>query len=164
MAKNVPPPRISRSEFTNIVLAILGSIITAIVGLPIIGYIISPALKAAKRDEWVTIGPLENYAIGEPGLITFTRTQKVGWERNSTTYGIYVVRQSEDELIALSNWCTHLSCRVTWNPDTEEYKCPCHDGAFDIDGDVLYGPPPRPMDPFEYKVEDGEIMVHLTEG
>jgi Rieske Fe-S protein len=164
MAKIVKSPRISRHEFTNIVLAVLGSIMGAIVGIPLIGYIVSPALKRTKLDDWVTLGPLENYPIGEPTLFTFTRTKVNGWERTSTSYGVYVLRQSENEIITLSNVCTHLSCRVTWKPETEEYECPCHEGAFDIDGDILYGPPPRPMDIFEHKIEEDELMIHITEG
>ena len=66
-----------------------------------------------------------------------------------------------DKVTALSNRCTHLSCRVTWHEDRREYVCPCHDGYFDAVGKVVSGPPPRPLDPFQSKVENGQIMILL---
>ena len=65
--------------------------------------------------------------------------------------------------MALSNICTHLSCRVTWEDGRQEYVCPCHDAQFDIVGDVLSGPPPRPLDSYEIKVEEGDLFIHFVE-
>jgi len=48
---------------------------------------------------------------------------------------------------------------VRWIPEQEEFFCPCHNAVFAKDGSVVDGPPPRPLDQFEYKVEDGAIFV-----
>ena len=42
-----------------------------------------------------------------------------------------------------------------------EYVCPCHDGFFDIDGKVVSGPPPKPLNPYQSKIENGQIMILL---
>jgi len=144
----------------------LGTIIGAVIGLPVIGYIISPALKRQESEAWIPAGPLENYPIGVPILFSFTRTKLNGWERTVNSYGVYVLRKSEAEndVLALSNVCTHLSCRVTFNDGRQEYLCPCHDAQFTIDGEVAGGPPPRPLDRYETKVEEGTLSLHFKEG
>jgi len=165
MAKKASSPKLSRRDFTKIVTAFLGSIMGAIVGIPVIGYIISPALKGKALDDWVSLGLLENYPVGQPTLFTFTRTKVNGWERTTNSYGVFVLRETENDLKVLSNICTHLSCRVAWIDETQSYKCPCHDAEFDMRGEVIYGPPPRPLDEYkEVKIEDGNILIHLTEG
>ncbi|MBN2146953.1 MAG: Rieske 2Fe-2S domain-containing protein, partial [Anaerolineales bacterium] len=42
--------------------------------------------------------------------------------------------------------------------------CPCHDAAFAIDGGIIHGPQPRPLDEYEYKIEDGNLLIHYVEG
>ncbi len=156
---------ISRRSFVTGVVSILGGIIAAIVGLPAIGYLISPALKRESADEWVPLGLVEDLPEGEPTLFSFTRTKQVGWERTANSYGVYVMRMANGELDVFSNVCTHLSCRVSWKDDVQEYVCPCHDGRFDKDGSVVDGPPPRPLDRYEYRMEeDGRLSIHLQEG
>ncbi|MEJ2552244.1 MAG: ubiquinol-cytochrome c reductase iron-sulfur subunit [Anaerolineales bacterium] len=156
---------ISRRSFVTGVVSILGGIIAAIVGLPAIGYLISPALKRESADEWVPLGLVEDLPEGEPTLFSFTRTKQVGWERTANSYGVYVMRMANGELDVFSNVCTHLSCRVSWKDDVQEYVCPCHDGRFAKDGAVVSGPPPRPLDRYEYRMEeDGRLSIHLQEG
>ena len=89
--------------------------------------------------------------------------------RESTThtvnsYGVFVVRQNESQARVFSNLCTHLGCRVSWHTDLQEYVSPCHDGHFDIDGKVTKGPPPRPLDQYETKVENRNLFIHLLNG
>jgi Rieske Fe-S protein len=59
----------------------------------------------------------------------------------------------------MSNICTHLGCRVRWIADQESFFCPCHNGVFDAQGSVVSGPPPRPLDRYEVKVEGDQLFV-----
>jgi menaquinol-cytochrome c reductase iron-sulfur subunit len=157
---------ISRRNFVAGMVALLGSVIGAIIGLPAIGYLLSPAMKKSrsKSDNWVPLGPVDNIPVDEPTLFTFTQTKQIGWERSATSYGIYVVKKSNGQLDTFSNVCTHLSCRVTWQEDEGQYICPCHDGRFAKDGSIISGPQPRPLDQFEHDVdEDGTLMIHIQE-
>ena len=163
MGKKYKSPHMNRREFTTIMMSFIGSIMGAVVGIPIIGYVISPAIKTRKTDDWVSMGPLDTYPIGTPTLFTYTRTVVNGWERSTNSYGAFVIRKSENDMGVFSNICTHLSCRVNWHEDIQQFVCPCHDGRFDINGIVLSGPPPRPLDVFEYKIEDGNILIHVKE-
>lgn len=57
-----------------------------------------------------------------------------------------LVRLSADRYVAYSQKCTHLQCPVIWKSGESKLVCPCHHGAFNVaTGDVLYGPPERPL-------------------
>jgi menaquinol-cytochrome c reductase iron-sulfur subunit len=156
--------KLERRDFVKVVVAALGTIMGACIALPAVGYILSPALAVQKREDWIPLGPLENYPVGVPTLFSFTRTKVNGWERTVNSYGVYVIRFDESNYQVLSNMCTHLSCRVTWKEDIQDYLCPCHDGHFAIDGEVVSGPPPAPLYEYETKVEDGVLSIHFVEG
>ncbi len=158
---------ISRRDFVKLTTAALGSIMGAVIGLPAIGYLIDPALKASGKDAWIPLGPLEKFEAGKPALVTFTRSKINGWEKTVNSYGVFVIKKSDSEALVLSNKCTHLSCRVNWLEERQEYICPCHDAAFGLNGEVLGGPPPRPLDRYEgeqLKVEEGTLYLHFVEG
>jgi Rieske Fe-S protein len=155
---------IDRRTFVKLVIGMTGTVMGAVVGLPAIGYLISPATKVQASEAWIPAGKLESYPTGTPTLFSFTRSKVNGWEKTVNSYGVYIVKTSPEEAKAYSNLCTHLSCRVTWKEEYQDFLCPCHDGHFDIEGQVTAGPPPRPLDEYETKVEDGTLYIHFKEG
>ena len=59
-----------------------------------------------------------------------------------------VVRAADGELRAFSAVCTHLDCTVQFKADTSQLWCACHNGMYDLGGNVVSGPPPRPLEKF----------------
>ena len=72
-----------------------------------------------------------------------------------------LVRSSDGEYHAYGQKCTHLACPVYFEPMGQRLECPCHEGGFDLrTGNVLYGPPPRPLDQIILEVrEDGDVWA-----
>jgi Rieske Fe-S protein len=72
-----------------------------------------------------------------------------------------LVRVSETDYRAYGQKCTHLACPVYFERERGRLECPCHEGAFDVKtGNVLYGPPPRPLDRIEIeRRESGEVWA-----
>ena len=71
-----------------------------------------------------------------------------------------VIRTADGAYHAYGQKCTHLSCPVYYARDHQRLECPCHEGAFNAaTGDVLYGPPPRPLDKIEIEMRDGQIWA-----
>lgn len=62
---------------------------------------------------------------------------------------VILIRVGEDDYRAFSAVCTHLSCIVEYQEDRSRIWCNCHNGWFDLNGQVVSGPPPRPLPPFE---------------
>jgi Rieske Fe-S protein len=57
-----------------------------------------------------------------------------------------MIRIAENDYVAYSQKCTHLSCAVFYARENNRLECPCHQGYFSIkDGSVLQGPPTRPL-------------------
>lgn len=154
-------PHMSRREFVTIVTAAAGTVMGAIVGIPAIGYLIAPALQKVSADTWIPAGPLENYPVGVPTLFNFNRTKVDGWVTTVNSFGVYIIKHDDGTILALSNKCTHLSCRVNWKSESTAYICPCHDAYFDISGEIIKGPQPRPLDRYETKVEENNIFIHF---
>lgn len=156
------PHEVSRRDFIKGTTAVIGGLIGTLIGIPSIAFLLSPAVKSqGESDAVIGLGPFVNYPIGIPTRFDFTQTKVNGWERTATNYGLYVVRKSDNEVRVFSDVCTHLGCSVTWHEDQEHYISPCHDGHFGILGDVISGPPPRPLDEFVTKIEGGELFVQL---
>ena len=156
---------VQRRDFVNIVLVGLGSVIGLIIGIPAIAYLLSPAVKVHVEEAWIPLGPLDAYPLDDPTLFSYTRSKINGWEKTVNSYGAYVWRygNGDTEVRVYSNMCTHLSCRVTWTEETNVYFCPCHDGRFNKEGQVVAGPPPEPLYEFETKVEEGILSVKHME-
>ncbi|MBI4484557.1 MAG: Rieske (2Fe-2S) protein, partial [Acidobacteria bacterium] len=74
-----------------------------------------------------------------------------------------VVRTADGEVRAFTAICTHLDCTVQFKADTSQIWCACHNGLYDLGGNVISGPPPRPLERFVVNVrgegDETEIVV-----
>jgi cytochrome b6-f complex iron-sulfur subunit len=77
-----------------------------------------------------------------------------------------VVRTADGEVRAFSAICTHLDCTVQFKADTTQLWCACHNGMYDLGGNVVSGPPPRGLEKFTVNLrgegDDAEIVVSRT--
>lgn len=74
----------------------------------------------------------------------------------------YLVK-TEDDVLALSEVCTHLGCRVPYIDENTRFECPCHGSKFTREGNYIEGPAPRGMDEYATEVVDGVIVVDTSE-
>ncbi len=73
--------------------------------------------------------------------------------------GTYIVIRTEKGVFALSAVCTHLGCLVNWDPDAREIICPCHAARFDLNGNVIGGPAPKPLQQIRATIVNGNIEI-----
>jgi len=150
---------INRRNFMSLATWAIGGLISLGMGIPAIAYIIGPALNRARPQDWIRLGPVSKVELMTPTLFKFTIQRQTGWIVNEEEVSIYILTENGRDFVAMSNICTHLGCRVRWIADQEKFFCPCHNGVFDKQGKVVSGPPPRPLDRYEVKVEDDQILV-----
>jgi menaquinol-cytochrome c reductase iron-sulfur subunit len=153
---------VGRRKFLTGIIGVVAGAVGVLVGLPAIGYLISPGLKNQSEDVWLVLGPLADLEPGKPRGFPYSRTIKDGWTETNQTGVAYAVTHDGANVKVFSDVCTHLQCRVSWKDDRQIFLSPCHDGRFSIDGEVISGPPPRPLDQFETKIENGQISILLT--
>lgn len=151
--------QVDRRGFMRLATGAISALIAAALGIPAIAYIVGPALKQDEEQEWIRLGSTSKVELGEPTLFRAKIERKTGWIVDEEELTIYVLTQDGRDFIAMSNICTHLGCRVRWIADQELFFCPCHNATYDKDGEVLSGPPPRPLDRYEVKAEDNQLFV-----
>ncbi len=150
--------KLNRRDFMKTAIVSIGGLIGAAIGLPAVSYIVGPALKK-NTDEWIRLGSVSKVELNTPTLFKTTIETQTGWINAEEEFSAYVLTTNGQDFVVMSNICTHLGCRVRWIPDQDGFFCPCHNGVFAKDGSVVSGPPPRPLDRFEVKVEDGVLFV-----
>jgi menaquinol-cytochrome c reductase iron-sulfur subunit len=164
---------LDRRSFVIRAMAAIGAIIAAIVGVPVLGFASVPFFRAKtpvrffsdavpptlRSDAWVSAGALDDFDVGEPRLVMLQRDVADGWVGGTAAVAVYVVRETETEVVAFDIHCTHLGCPLAFASGSATFVCPCHGGSFDVQGDVTSGPPPRPMIQYETRVVDGDVQV-----
>ncbi len=165
---------ISRRRFLGYATVGIGAIVAALVATPLIGSLISPILEKKKVEtEWVELGKTADFEEGQPTMVQWVTSRMDRWFMETAPRAVWVVKQDRENFTVFNPRCTHLSCSYSWKlkgephqtaygsamPDKDHFFCPCHDGIFGIDGTVLAGPPPRPLDTLPVKVENGKLFT-----
>jgi Rieske Fe-S protein len=97
----------------------------------------------------VTIGSTNEIPVGGVKLFSYPTTEDP----------CILIRTAAGQYAAYSQKCTHLSCAVYYEQQTNRLECPCHEGYFSVDdGSVLQGPPPRRL-PRVILEQDGTSLM-----
>jgi menaquinol-cytochrome c reductase iron-sulfur subunit len=146
-----------RGFFTSAIYG-LWAIITGAIGLPAAGYLLLPP-KSKKKEAWIEAGDISQIDAKFPEEVVFRRNRVDGWKVTSEKATAWVVKVSDQQVVALAPQCTHLGCAYHWDDTNLNFLCPCHTSTFDKEGKVLAGPAPRPLDRYQAKVENGKIYL-----
>ncbi len=152
------PAEVTRRSFYVGLIYGLWSIIAAALAIPAAIYLLFPP-KLRKTPEWVEAGDISSLAPGEPVEMVFRENRVDGWKILSEKTSAWVVKLSTTKIVAFGPQCTHLGCAYHWDDDRKDFLCPCHSSVFAIDGSVVSGPAPRPLDRYETKVENGKLLL-----
>jgi menaquinol-cytochrome c reductase iron-sulfur subunit len=152
----------SRRGFFQTGILGLGAAISAALGLPALAYLLTPP-KARPQASWIDLGDVNRFAAGAPVEVAFRRNRTDAWKVISEKDTVWVVKAADGGVTAFGPQCTHLGCAYHWDDGRHEFVCPCHSSLFRIDGSVISGPAPRPLDRYETKVENGKLMLGRLE-
>ncbi|MFQ6131182.1 MAG: ubiquinol-cytochrome c reductase iron-sulfur subunit [Armatimonadota bacterium] len=147
MAEEEEPGRKqSRRSFLDTVLgaAFSGSGLLAAYG--IYSYLVPPEAGADREGEAVEIGTAAELPEGDGRVYAYRDIPAI-------------VIHTKEGFVAFDATCTHLGCLVKWDADRGQIACPCHAGIFDLKGNVLSGPPPRPLTPLRVEVVGDKLMI-----
>ncbi len=71
----------------------------------------------------------------------------------------FFMKRGDGTTAALKGVCTHMECNITYKPEVKKFYCACHKGWFDENGKVVEGPPPKPLEFFDVKVENDKLII-----
>ncbi len=153
-----PKPPVPRRNFLLRVGIGLSALAGAAASVPIVGYLLSPLRNAGKRD-WVRVGALSEFPIGETRLTTFANPSSEAWDGPTAMVPCYVRRMANDRFQVFAVNCAHLGCPVRWFPESGLFMCPCHGGVYYDDGSRASGPPPRGLFEYSWQIRRDELWV-----
>ncbi len=142
MPEREPIPQASRRRFVGQGFRVMAACLILPLGNLLLG--------CEQKGEEATAGPL-TLALELAPL-----DQRVRLENNGAP--VEIIR-TKDQVIARSLLCTHQGCRVRWHEDQQLYICPCHEGKFDAEGEVVYGMPTRPLRRLTAIIKNDQIVV-----
>jgi len=175
----------SRRDFMAKSTVVVASMIGVSLVVPIGGYILT-ATQTKVTDHWVDLGiTLDSLPMDTPIAHLFFGTSVSGWMKVAVSRTVWLIHhsnpnapdsKSEDQirgmdspleaknsdprLTVLSPVCPHLGCAPQWTPAQKEFICPCHHSIYQLNGNRVSGPAPRPMDSLPVRVsKDGSISI-----
>jgi menaquinol-cytochrome c reductase iron-sulfur subunit len=177
--------RYPRSVFLEASTLGLGALIGAIVTAPVLGFTVLPPYVKQGHPE-IDIGAIDDFPLNKFVIVTFLLNPEEGEVSRRTAY----IRNNgllDDvpSFTTLSNRCVHLGCPVQVNGlplddqrQTERsegqtvlriptaaaagFGCPCHGGQYDNEGNRTAGPPVRALDRYEFRVDNGRVLLGKT--
>ena len=132
--------------------------ITAALAAPALVYLFLPP-KVRRPAEWVDAGDITKLPVKTPVELVFRKNLVDGWKISSEKQTAWAVKQSDQKVVVFGPQCTHLGCAYHWEEAKSEFLCPCHSSVFSVEGAVISGPAPRPLDRYETKVENGKLLL-----
>ena len=113
---------------------------------PVVRFVNPPAVSEAAVNE-VSAGRAQDLRVNSGKIVKFGSRP------------VLLIRSGETEWRAFSAVCTHLNCTVQYREDAHTIWCACHNGTYDLNGSVISGPPPRPLDEFVVHLRGEEVFV-----
>ncbi len=153
----MPAEENRRTFFLTVIYGLWG-VMTAALAIPAAAYLLLPP-RTRKGGEWVPAADLTQLQPGSPEEVVFRRNRADGWKLTSEKTSAWVVKTSDSDVVAFAPQCTHLGCAYHWDESHHYFLCPCHTSTFALDGKVLSGPAPRPLDRYQVKVEAGKLLI-----
>jgi menaquinol-cytochrome c reductase iron-sulfur subunit len=156
-AEPLETPGTTRRSFYIAAIYGLSAAIGAALGLPALAYLLVPP-RMRRQSQWAEAGDISQ--VGHTPLeMTFRRNRVDGWKVTSEKSTAWVVKNAGNQVLAFAPQCTHLGCAYHWDQARMEFVCPCHNSLFSIDGKVLGGPAPRPLDRYQTKIEGSKLLL-----
>ena len=148
----------TRRTFYTSFINLLGGLMAAAMAIPAALYLaVKP--KSAEDSNWVEVTDFSQLKLNTPTEVLYDRKRVDGWRKVTEKSSAWVVRTEDRNVIAYKPACTHLSCAYHWENQGKKFVCPCHGSEFSLEGKVLMGPAPRPLDRFLTKVEGGRVLI-----
>jgi menaquinol-cytochrome c reductase iron-sulfur subunit len=153
------PELTARRRLLARVSVALGAASAALLGVPIVGFIVAPLFRKA-ASSWRDVGEAKSFKIGETVSVTFVDASPLPWAGVTAKSAAWLRRESEDRFVAFSVNCAHLGCPVRWMAKADLFMCPCHGGVYYADGSVAAGPPPHGLTRYPVRVKGGSVQIH----
>jgi menaquinol-cytochrome c reductase iron-sulfur subunit len=150
----------SRRSFMFKLALLANGAVGAVLAVPIIGYLLGPAMRKGGYDSWIKLGTLSDFPEGETRLVDFRNPVTTSWDGQTGDIPCWVRRVSGTTFQVFAINCAHLGCPVRWFAQSQLFLCPCHGGAYYADGARASGPPERGLFEYAHRVSGDTLMIN----
>ncbi len=151
---------VTRRTFLMNVGIALNAAVALLVATPVVAYLLGPVLRRKEYLQWIAIGHVSDFPVGETKLISFQNPFSDPWDGETAKLPAYVRRPASGEFTVFAINCAHLGCPVRWFSESQLFMCPCHGGVYYADGSRASGPPERGLFTYELKVQGGRLQIN----
>lgn len=151
---------VTRRTFLMNVGIALNAVVALAIATPVVAYVLGPVLRRKDYLQWIAIGDVSEFPVGETKLIMFQNPFSDPWDGETAKIPAYVRRSAPDEFTVFAINCAHLGCPVRWFSESQLFMCPCHGGVYYADGSRASGPPERGLFTYELKVQGGKLLIN----
>lgn len=148
--------RLTRRQFDILGTQLAGAVVGLALGIPIIGFLLSPIFRRQSTVERM-VGDISNVPESEPTKFEVAFPQNA-WPVPEVKQAVYVVKVNGKTRV-LSNVCSHMQCPVRWETTLRQFLCPCHGGLYDITGQNVGGPPPKPLPEYVHRIDGTTLYI-----
>jgi Rieske Fe-S protein len=159
MTEHSPADAVGRRGFLVRAIAAIHGAIGATLSFILGSAVLAPAFTRLD-DTWLRAASVDSLSDREPRPVTLRVTRQDGFTQVIDRTVVYLVKHG-NQVRAMHSTCTHLGCRTSYDPDTRQIVCPCHGGVYNVDGQVIAGPPPSPLPTLPTRVEGGHVLVRV---
>ncbi|HLB25212.1 MAG TPA: Rieske (2Fe-2S) protein [Nitrospirota bacterium] len=132
----------TRRNFLGAFAGVVGAVGAGVVGVPLLA-----SFKPVQRGK------------PEPAVLNLADIPAEGSVQGVFGGNPFLAFNRKTGIECVSLVCSHLGCLVKWDPATQKFKCPCHDGTFDLHGEKPTGPPPGPLEKLPFKIAGEKLIV-----
>jgi menaquinol-cytochrome c reductase iron-sulfur subunit len=159
------PAGITRRDLFMKIGIVFNGIVAAILAVPIVRYLASPVARARKGgyESWIPLGGLEQFPSGQTRLATYRNPVITPSDGDTANIACWVRNVDGQTFQVFAINCAHLGCPVRWFPQSGLFMCPCHGGVYYQDGSRASGPPERGLFEYDYRVENGKLLIKAGE-
>jgi menaquinol-cytochrome c reductase iron-sulfur subunit len=151
---------LNRGRFLSGVTVGLGGLMSAVIAAPALGFVLAPAFETENHYD-VDLGPTSLYPVDTSNpfhVVTFTRSPAEAGVGDIDRRVVFIRNDGNDKFTAIANTCMHLGCPVRAF-GSAGFGCPCHGGQYDEQGRRIAGPPVRPLNRYDTKVDKGHLIL-----
>ena len=134
--------------------ALIGACLAGLAG------VVAAPRKLGESSRWRTAIAPGQAPSTFPHTAVLTEQHEDGWYQTRRQTVVFIDKHG-DELTAMSATCSHLGCHVKWDASANHFKCPCHGGVYDRAGNVVSGPPPRPLEKLHVRVNPQSSAIEI---
>jgi nitrite reductase/ring-hydroxylating ferredoxin subunit len=155
------PGGLSRRQTLLKIGMLFNGIVGVLLGIPIVGYILSPLAKGRKPgyNSLVPLGPIDRFPSGETRLATYSHPAAHALDGDTADIACWVRHTEGEHFQVFAINCAHLGCPVRWFPQSGLFMCPCHGGAYYADGSRASGPPERGLFEYPFRILNGTLHI-----